>query len=205
MLDRIALSRRIADIRIGPADVVRLILLVGAALLLGDGQGRAALEFTVAFGLALVPRALRLPRALDLGFALAMSLATWGNVFDLFERYGWYDTVVHFTLPAVAAPTGYLVLVRLGVLPQGTAREWARPYAGMALIVFLIGAGLEAVFEIYEFTVDGLTGSQLQMGNTDTVSDLAASSLGAFLGGQLLVAWWSSLAAALTPRHDEAG
>jgi len=187
-----------------PVDLLRLAVFAGLVRTAFAGQVQIALELVVSLALMCVPRILFLPRGFDLAFALGISLEAWGNVLGFFGRYGWYDTFVHFALTMVAAPTAYLALARLGILPGPGLVGWRRPYIGMALISFLIGAGLEAVYEIYEFAVDHATASHLQLGNTDTVSDLAASSAGALVGGQLLVAWAASAMAGSPLRTDEA-
>jgi hypothetical protein len=53
------------------------------------------------------------------------------------------------------------------------------------------------VWEIFEWGSDELFGSNLSMGNDDTVGDLIADTLGSIAGGLLLVAWtkygWGSV------------
>jgi len=186
-----------------PVDLVRLTVFAGLVWALWAGQHQTAMEVAVALALMTVPRLLSLPRAFDLAFALGMTLDAWGNVVGLFGHYGWFDTLVHFTLTMVAAPTAYLALARLEILPSPELAAWRRRYLGMAVITFLIGAGFEAVYEIYEFAVDQLTGSQLQTGNADTMVDLLASSAGALVGGQLLLAWASSAVAPGALRGEE--
>ena len=54
-----------------------------------------------------------------------------------------------------------------------------------------------AVWEVIEWSSDGVLGSNLSMGNDDTVGDLIADGLGSMTGGLLLVAWarfgWGSV------------
>lgn len=121
--------------------------------------------------LVLVPRWLDLPRPFDLALILGMSLQAWGNVFDLFERFAWYDTVVHVVLTALAAPTLYLALSRLEILPDPGKEHQDRWLLGAFLIVYFMGQGIDAV--------------------------LVAAGIGAALGGLGLALWtargWGSV------------
>ena len=53
------------------------------------------------------------------------------------------------------------------------------------------------MWEILEWSSDELFGSNLSMGNDDTVGDLISDTLGSITGGLLLVAWtkygWGSV------------
>jgi hypothetical protein len=60
-----------------------------------------------------------------------------------------------------------------------------------------LGIAIGGVWELFEWTSDEVFGSNLSMGNDDTVVDLASDTLGALAGGALLVAWakygWGSV------------
>jgi hypothetical protein len=173
----------------GPLDLLRLSFAAGAAVFAFDGNFGIAALLAITFAVALVPRLLELPRPFDLAFLLAMSLQAWGNASSLFSDYGWYDTFVHFLLTLLATPVVYLALARLEVLPHPSADARRHQYVGVFIVAWMLGLGLEALNEIYEFSSDHLLGTALQAGNVDTVTDLMASAVGAAIGAGLMVLW----------------
>lgn len=172
-----------------PVDLLRAAFLVGAAIELATGTYGGAIRLVLTMGLVLVPRILDLPRLFDLAFIVGMSLQAWGNVFELFEEYSWYDTLVHVVLTGLAAPTAYLALVRVDVFPDPTAGAHGRQILGIFLVTYFLGQGFDAVYEMYEYAADGVLGTNLNKGLEDTVSDMFAAGLGA-AGGALLLVWW---------------
>jgi hypothetical protein len=77
------------------------------------------------------------------------------------------------------------------------AETLPRHEAGMLIAVFALGLAVGALWEIFEWSSDGLFGSELSEGNTDTVGDLIADACGSLLGGALMVLWakkgWGSV------------
>jgi hypothetical protein len=171
-----------------PIDVLRASYAVGfaAAAFAGSLASAARLGVTAVF--VYIARWISLPRPFDLGFVLAMGLQGWGNVFNLFDTYPWYDTVVHFVLSFWAAPLFYIGLARLGVVPDLDEERERHPLLGIFIVTLSLGLAFGALYEIYEYVVDQL-GAHLEVGEADTVSDLTMDALGSALGGCLLVAW----------------
>jgi uncharacterized membrane protein YjdF len=128
---------------------------------------------------------------------LALAFTGWGEALGLYDRWGWYDTVVHFLVPMLTAPVAYLALARLDVVPDLRDHIVPRREAGIFVVTLALGIAVGAVWEIFEYASDGLLGSELQEGNTDTVRDLGADTIGAAVGAALLVAWsewgWGSV------------
>ena len=60
-----------------------------------------------------------------------------------------------------------------------------------------LGIAIGAVWEIAEWTSDAWFGTNLSLGNDDTVGDLVRDTFGSLLGAALLVAWarfgWGSV------------
>jgi hypothetical protein len=50
-----------------------------------------------------------------------------------------------------------------------------------------LGIAIGGVWELFEWASDEMFGSNLSMGNDDTVGDFASDTLGALAGGGLLV------------------
>jgi hypothetical protein len=178
-------------------DLLRLALVIaaGAALVAGNVAGALAFAFAAAF--ALLARVVNLPRLYDVGFVLVLTLHAAGEAFGWYDSIEWFDRVVHVVLPCLVAPVLYIGLARLDVLPDPRDETHARHYVGMAIVTFCLGMTVGGLWEIVEFTSDGVLGTALSEGNSDTVGDLVADAVGSLLGALLLVAWavwgWGSV------------
>src|ERR671915_57724 len=98
--------------------VLQLGFMVWAAVALAHGRVADALALGVMFVVLQAPRLLRVPLVFDVAFLLAWTLQALGQVAGFWSRVPWWDTLVHGALPAVLAPTGLIVLIRVGVLPD---------------------------------------------------------------------------------------
>jgi hypothetical protein len=180
-----------------PIDVLRGLLVVGAAAFALAGDGRGALLLGGAAAVAWAVRPVLLPRVYDLALVLALTLQAWGEALGLYDSLAWFDNVVHFSLPFFGAPTLYIVLARLDVVPDPKDETDLRHYVGIAIVTFALGVALGGLWEIAEWAADNTLGSSLQLDNDDTVGDLIADSLGALCGSALLVCWarwgWGSV------------
>ena len=180
-----------------PIDVLRALLLAGAAGFALAGDSNGALLLCGAGAIAWLVRPVMLPRVYDLALVLALTLQAWGEALGLYDSIAWFDNVVHFTLPFFGAPTLYILLARLDVVPDPRDDTTGRHYAGIAIVAFALGVALGGLWEIVEWSSDNTFGSSLQLGNDDTVGDLIADSLGALCGAALLVCWarwgWGSV------------
>jgi hypothetical protein len=88
-----------------------------------------------------VPWLLRLPLVFDVAFLVVWTLQELGQVAGFWGRFEWWDTLVHGAMPAVLAPTAFLLLVRVDVLPNLLAARGTRATIGAVMVVFLIAAG----------------------------------------------------------------
>jgi hypothetical protein len=180
-----------------PIDVLRALLLAGAAGFALAGDGRGALILGLCGLTAWAIRPVLLPRTYDLCVVLALTLQGWGEALGFYDSVGWFDTLVHFTVPLLGAPVVYVVLARLDVVPDPRQETHGRHYAGIAIVTFALGGCIGALWEVVEWTSDGVLGSSLQENNDDTVRDLIADSVGALCGAALLVCWarfsWGSV------------
>lgn len=174
-----------------PIDVLRATFPAGAAgyLLAGDLHG--AVNLAVAGVAVLVARVVNLPRLYDLCFVLAMVLTGWGEALGLYDALPWYDNLVHFLVPLLGAPVVYIAMARLDVLPDPKDETHGRHYVGIFVVTLAFGLAIGAVWEIVEWSSDRILGSQLSLGNADTIGDLVADGLGALVGAVLLVVWSS--------------
>jgi hypothetical protein len=180
-----------------PIDLLRALLVAGAAGFLLAGDAAGALLLGGAGAIAWAVRPVLLPRVYDLALVLALTLQAWGEALGLYDSIAWFDNVVHFTLPFFAGPTLYIVLARIDLVPDPKDDTDTRHYAGIAVVAFALGVALGGLWEIFEYASDKWLGSDLQNDNDDTVGDLIADSLGALAGAALLVCWarwgWGSV------------
>jgi hypothetical protein len=178
-------------------DVLRIALLVGAVVfaLLADPGAAALLGFLGA--LTLLARLVNLPRAYDLCFTAGMVLQGYGEALGVYDSFAMFDDLVHFTLPMLTAPVLYIALARLEVVPDPRDETHVQHYTGIFVVTAALGVTIGALWELVEWAADTWFGTQLQLGNTDTVGDVLSDSIGSLVGAALLVVWarygWGSV------------
>jgi hypothetical protein len=175
-----------------PLDLARIAFVLGflALLLLGES---GAVNVGVAAAAVVGVRFLRLPRLFDLTFILAMALTGWGEALRFYDRFTYYDILVHLLVPLLGAPVVYIALARLDTLPDPSdARGSRRHLAGIFVVTLALGLAIGAAWEVLEWTSDEALGSELTGGEGDTIGDLVADTVGALCGGLLLVVWTTS-------------
>jgi hypothetical protein len=183
-----------------PLDVMRLAF-IGATI--GWGLAGQPVTQVVAASVVLVlARGISLPRFYDFSLIVVMFLLAWGEVLGLYDSWGSYDNVVHFTVPLLVTGMIYLLLVRLGVLPELHNLRQHHQRFGFFLTALFLGMAVGAGWEIVEFTLDSTTASQLQISVHDTSTDLIFDTLGAAGSATILVLW--SLGGHSLKRHSGA-
>ena len=180
-----------------PLGLLRLVFLAGIVLFIVMGDAKGVGNLVVASVAVLLARAAQLPRLYDLAVIVAMAFTGWGEALGLYDAISWYDNVVHFVVPLLTSQVLYLCLARLEVLPDLREETLPRHHLGIFVVTFALGVAVGGLWEIFEYASDSLFGSELQLGNADTVGDLIADSLGSLCGALLLVAWtrfgWGSV------------
>ena len=138
-----------------------------------------ALVFTVLPAIFSRRFAIRLP----LSFLAAVSLFVFGTlflgeVFDFYERFWWWDILLH---GASAVGLGIIGFVFVFYLFQGD--KYAAPPWALAFFGFSFAVMIGAVWEIFEFGMDQIFGLNMQKsGLVDTMTDLIVDCIGAFIG-----------------------
>ena len=180
-----------------PLDVLRLVFGAGAIAFAAAGDATGAFNLGLAFAVLVAARLANLPRLYDLALIVALAFTQGGESLGLYDAIDWYDRVVHFLVPMLTSQVLYLCLARLEVMPDPRQETLPRHEAGMFVAVFALGLAVGALWEIFEYTSDGLFGSELSQGNADTVGDLVADASGSLAGGALMVLWaergWGSV------------
>ena len=186
-------SRSVRD----PLDVLRLLYGAAAVAFAVAGDAAGAFNLGLAFAILVGARFADLPRIYDLALIVALAFTQGGEALNLYDALPWYDRVVHVVVPMLSSQVFYLCLARIEVMPDPRQETLPRHEAGMFVAVFSLGLAVGALWEIFEWSSDGLFGSNLSEGNTDTVGDLIADAAGSLARGALMVLWakrgWGSV------------
>ena len=115
-----------------------------------------------------------------------------GEIRSYYERWWWWDIVLHASSGLLLGIFGFLLVYVLNENEQ--AQIHMRPRF-VALFAFLFAIAVGAIWEIFEFAVDGLFGTNMQKpmlgddsGLTDTMWDLIVDTIGALIISVL--GWW---------------
>ena len=101
-----------------------------------------------------------------------------GEVFDFYERYWWWDTVMH---GGSAVGFGLIGFVLVFMMFQGD--RFAAPPFALAVFAFCFAIAIGTGWEVFEFAMDQLFGLNMQKsGLMDTMGDLIVDAFGALLG-----------------------
>lgn len=115
-----------------------------------------------------------------------------GEVRGYYARFWWWDIALHTTSGLLLGILGFLLVY---VLNASSRVEFRMRPRFVALFAFAFAVAVGALWEIFEFTMDRVAGTQMQKpmfgdpsGLTDTMWDLVVDTLGAaFISG---LGWW---------------
>ena len=168
--------------------MLRIALVVFAAVLLADGDEAGALKCLLVLAPAVAARLVRVAPALDLLLTLALAGEAGGTLLG----GGWLglgDGVSHLLVPLLCAPVVYQLLVGLSAAFPPEGAPVARRLAGAGIVSAAGVLALGAVWELVEWGADRAFGTDYSQGYTDTLSDLLADTVAAALGGILVALW----------------
>lgn len=101
-----------------------------------------------------------------------------GEVADFYERFWWWDVLLHFMSALSFGAMGFLLIFMLFEGDRYAAPPWA-----LAVLAFCVGLSIGAIWEIFEFSMDQLFGLNMQKsGLVDTMKDLIIDTIGAAIG-----------------------
>lgn len=140
---------------------------------------------TVVFGLTLMPFVFQSWADIHIpnGFVSAilvfiMMTIFLGEVGDFYERYWWWDIVLH-----TGSAIGFSMIGMVIVLALLRGDRLAAPPYMLAIMAFSFAVAIGAVWEIFEYAMDQIFGLNMQKsGLDDTMEDLIVDSAGAFIG-----------------------
>jgi hypothetical protein len=171
------------------ADVFRAAVLVSGMFMLGFGNFAAAGGFAVVFVVLLAPRALRISAPFDAAFCLALLAAMWAAAQQWYVTVVWMDEVVHFVTTGAAAAAAYLMLARLELLPGIEEQLRATRRFSLVLMLTILGLGLAAVWEFFEWLGQLVAPKDMHVGYDDTILDMMIGGVGSLLAGGLQLLW----------------
>lgn len=110
-----------------------------------------------------------------------------GEAENFYERYWWWDILLHFGSALSFGVLGFLFIFTLFQGDRFAAPPWT-----IAILSFCFAVAIGAIWEIFEFGMDQTFGTNMQKsGLVDTMVDLivdcAGGAIGAFMGYLYLI------------------
>lgn len=103
-------------------------------------------------------------------------LASFGSLLGVYRSFEPYDKIIHFISGIILWECGYFIIKSM--LKYLKEKEHRLISFSFATLFSIASAG---VWEIFEFTVDVISDAGVQGGNTDTMGDIVAGTLGAIV------------------------
>jgi len=165
---------------------IRLMLAIAVVVALFAARWSTAFVSLGALFLSFLPHffedryQLKLPVSFLSGIVIFVFATIFlGEVFDFYERYWWWDVLLHGGSALGFGLAGFLFVF---MLFEGD--RYAAPPLAIAFIAFCMAVTIGVSWEVFEFGMDQLFGLNMQKsGLVDTMWDLIVDILGASLGG----------------------
>lgn len=163
------------------ADLLRVIGLV-SLVVVAFGWGFVAMAvFALSMLGVVLPRFLGARATLDLAVCIAVLVAAWSAVLQLYQAISWWDIVVHCTLNGLIAALAWVLCAQLGVsLVDAESRYRFVLTVGLTTA---FGLALGAVWEMWEWFGHNYLDESIYVSYTDTIGDIAAGGIGSLIAG----------------------
>lgn len=186
--------------------IIWCVLLAAAILAVIEQRWTQVFVSVVSIILILLPGIFseRFNVHLPLSFLAAISLFVFGTlflgeVFDFYERFWWWDILLHGLSAVAFGLIGFLFVFYLFQGDTYAAPPWA-----LGLIAFCFAMAIGAIWEIFEFSMDQLFGMNMQKsGLVDTMGDLIVDAVGAAFGAFSGFLWLKGQGVGLSGMIDE--
>lgn len=163
---------------------IRLLLAVEALVAAARGVWPAVFVTLAALVLTLLPGlvasrvGLRLPPSFLAAIALFVLATLYlGEVYDFYNRFWWWDLVLHF-----GSAMGFGILGFLLVFMMFQGDRYAAPPWALGALSFCMAMTVGVLWELFEFAMDTLFGfNMMKSGLPDTMGDFIVNTLGAAL------------------------
>jgi uncharacterized membrane protein HdeD (DUF308 family)/uncharacterized membrane protein YjdF len=186
-------------------DVLRIAFFAGTIIFAVQGRS-TAVALTAASAVLLVARIIDLPRWFDFGLTVAMTLIAYGTALSLYGGWFYYDKIVHGLSPIGYVPVLYIVLVRLGVVPdpgRAIREQRVARISGIFIVTLALGIAVGGIYESIEWFEDKFLGGHFVGGLWDTETDLLCDEGGSLVGAAFLTVWslrgWTSRRVTVVP------
>lgn len=177
--------------RLLPKDISKVIWLVWLALLISAIYGVISRQWSTLFVSCATFIATLLPVIfsqrfsvkIPMGFVSVIVVFLFASLFlgevrDFYERFWWWDILLH-----TGSAIGFGVIGFLFIFMLFDGDRYAAPPWALAVLSFACAVCIGALWEIFEFAMDQNFGLNMQKsGLIDTMWDLIVDSIGAFLG-----------------------
>ncbi|MFX0546263.1 hypothetical protein ACEWPL_012035 [Roseovarius sp. S1116L3] len=175
----------------GPIAVllIRGFLIVEIVTGLATGQWMPVFVALVTFALTVLPYrfaqlfGLELPRSVLSAIVIFIFATLFlGELANFYERFWWWDLVLHFFSALSIAAMAFLMIFMLFEGDRYAAPPWA-----LALLSAAVALAIGTLWEVLEYGLDQLFGLNMQKSGlddtmTDLLIDLTGSGLGALSG-----------------------
>lgn len=163
---------------------IRILLAVEAVIAAIGGVWPAVFVTLAALVLTVLPGqlasrvGLRLPPSFLAAIALfVMATLYLGEVYDFYDRFWWWDLVLHFGSAMGFGILGFLLVFMLFQGDRYAAPPWA-----LGALSFCLAMTVGVLWEIFEYAMDTLFGfNMMKSGLPDTMGDFIVNTLGAAL------------------------
>jgi uncharacterized membrane protein YjdF len=188
--------------------VIQLVMAAQLIILLHREDWPQAAFVAGIMALTLAPVVFRMPVEIPSEVQIVALLFVFASLFlgevrDYYERFWWWDAVLHTTSGLLLGMLGFMFVY---ILNEDRNVDLHMRPSFVALFAFFFAVGLGALWEIFEFGMDEFAGTNMQpavpgdpSGLTDTIHDLIVDSVGAAI---VAVGGWRYLARARTSRVD---
>jgi VanZ family protein len=170
---------------------LKIAICFMAVVALYEGETMWVFAGLFALAFTFVPMFLRrnykisIPWVLELLMFLALFLHVIGGVLDLYDRYPNWDTMTHFFSTFMLGVVSLTIIYTMHVYWDGLTMD----LRAMMVITVFVGAFLGVVWELMEWTVDLIFGTEEQLGLDDTMMDLVMDLIGACLASLIGYRW----------------
>lgn len=169
-------------------DLLRALAVLGLvpAVLQHGGVGFMVMFLVV--GGCVLPRALGSPAWFDTLFCATLLLAVWAALLDWYVSLPALDLAVHALTTGLVGALAWQLIDRAGLLVPHT--EVVRARRAALLVTVMAATTLAVLWEIGEWLGHTYLDRRIQVGQSDTATDLVAGIVGAVLAGLLVARAW---------------
>ena len=181
--------------------VIVTIITIDFVFVVIEGQWLSAALILIIAGLLLAPAIFRerIPVKVPYEFQLVILIFVFATLFlgevrDYYARFWWWDIVLHTASGFLLGIFGFLLVY---VMNENRRVNMSLRPRFVALFAFLFAVAMGAIWEIFEFTMDQVFGTDMQKpmlgdpsGLTDTMWDLIVDTAGA---AAITLLGWSAM------------